>query len=60
LLLSPGRRLSAEQVAEQLFPEREQRAAQVLFHHATSALRRALEPELPDKFPSRYLEVEEG
>ncbi len=60
LLLAPGHRLTAEQVAEALFPEKEPGAAQVLFHHATSALRHALEPELPEKFPSRYLEVEEG
>ncbi len=60
LLLAPGCCLSFDQVAEALFPEREPAAAQVLFHHATSALRRALEPDLPDKFPSRYLEVEEG
>ncbi len=60
LLLSPGHRLTTEQVAEALFPEKEPAAAQVLFHHATSALRHALEPELPEKFPSRYLEVEEG
>jgi DNA-binding SARP family transcriptional activator len=60
LLLTPGCRLSSDQVAEALFPERDPAAAQVLFHHATSALRRALEPDLPDRFPSRYLEVEEG
>ncbi len=60
LLLAPGHRLTAEQVTEALFPDKEPRAAQILFHHATSALRLALEPELPDKFPSRYLEVEEG
>jgi DNA-binding SARP family transcriptional activator/tetratricopeptide (TPR) repeat protein len=60
LLLAPGQRLSFDEVAEALFPEREPASAQVLFHHATSALRRALEPDLPDRFPSRYLEVEEG
>lgn len=60
LLLAPGHCLSFDQVAEALFPGRELAAAQALFHHATSALRRALEPDLPDKFPSRYLEVEEG
>jgi DNA-binding SARP family transcriptional activator len=60
LLLAPGCRLSSDQVAEALFPERDPAAAQILFHHATSALRRALEPDLPDRFPSRYLEVEEG
>jgi len=35
-------------------------AAAAHLHHATSALRRALESDLPDKFPSRYIEVEEG
>jgi len=60
LLLSPGRRLTAEQVAEALFPAKTPAAGQVLFHHATSALRHALEPDLPDKFPSRYLAVQEG
>ncbi len=60
LLLVPGRRLSSEEVAEALFPDREPTAVQILFHHATSALRRILEPDLPDKFPSRYLTVEEG
>jgi DNA-binding SARP family transcriptional activator len=60
LLLASGRCLSFDQLAEVLFPDKEPSAAQVLFHHATSALRRALEPDLPDKFPSRYLEVEDG
>lgn len=60
LLLAPGYRLTFEQVAEALFPGKTPAAAQALFHHATSALRRALEPDLPEKFPSRYLEVEEG
>ncbi len=60
LLLTPGHRLSAEQAAEALSPAKSTPAAQVLLHHATSALRHALEPDLPDKFPSRYLEVEEG
>ncbi|PKO19205.1 MAG: hypothetical protein CVU39_01245 [Chloroflexi bacterium HGW-Chloroflexi-10] len=60
LLVSPGRSLSVEQVIDALWPEKEPAAAQVLFHHATSTLRRALEPDLPDKFPSFYLEVKEG
>ncbi len=60
LLLAPGHTLSFDQVAEALCPERDSVAAQTFFHHATSSLRRALEPDLPDKFPSRYLEVEEG
>lgn len=60
LLLAPGRSLSFEQIAEALWPDKPPGAAKTAFHHATSALRRALEPDLPDKFPSRYLEVEEG
>jgi DNA-binding SARP family transcriptional activator len=60
LLLAPRRTLSFDQVAEALCPERDPSAAQTFFHHATSSLRRALEPDLPEKFPSRYLEVEEG
>ncbi len=60
LLLAPSHQLSFEEVAEALFPDREPTAAQILFHHATSALRHILEPDLPDKFPSRYLAVEEG
>jgi DNA-binding SARP family transcriptional activator len=60
LLLAPSHRLSYDQVVEALFPDKHPVAAQVLFHHATSALRRALESDLPEKFLSRYLEVEEG
>ncbi len=60
LLLNPSHMLSSEQFYEALCPDQEPEAAKVLFHHATSALRRALEPDLPDKFPSRYLQVEEG
>jgi DNA-binding SARP family transcriptional activator/Tfp pilus assembly protein PilF len=60
LLVSPGHLLSREQVFEALWPEKSPRSTQALFYQATSALRRALEPDLPDKFPSRYLEVEEG
>ncbi|MCD6290357.1 MAG: tetratricopeptide repeat protein [Anaerolineae bacterium] len=60
LLVSPGYTLSRDQVIEALWPGRTSSSVSALFHHATSALRRALEPELPDKFPSRYLDVEEG
>ncbi len=60
LLLSPGCSLTFDQAAETLWPDKSPAAAQTAFHHATSALRRILEPDLPDKFPSRYLEVEEG
>ncbi len=60
LLTSPGRKLSREQVIESLWPDKPLSTARVNFHQATSSLRRALEPDLPDKFPSRYLLVEEG
>ncbi len=60
LLISPSRSLLQDQVIEALWPGRTPDAALPLFHQATSALRRALEPDLPDKFPSRYLEVREG
>jgi len=43
-----------------LWPDKSIAQAQPLFHRATSQLRRVLEPDLPDKFPSRYLEVDEG
>lgn len=59
LLLTPQRALSFEQVVEALWPEKGA-AALPLFHQATSALRRALEPDLPEKFPSRYLYVDAG
>ncbi len=58
LLTSPGRALTAEQAAEALSPDKPPEVAESVVHHATSELRRALEPELPDRrFPSRYLEV---
>ena len=60
LVLSPRHSLTFEQVADALWPEKPLAATVTAFHHATSALRRALEPDLPDKFASRYLEVEEG
>ncbi len=60
LLIAPGRAISFDQVSEALWPDKDLAAAQALFHHATSTLRRALEPDLPDKFPSRYLEVSDG
>lgn len=60
LLISPDRSLYRDQVTEALWPERATSSIPALFHKATSALRRTLEPDLPDKFPSRYLVVEEG
>lgn len=41
-------------------PEKDPQAAVDFYHHAISALRRLLEPDLPDRrFPCRYLEVGE-
>jgi len=58
LLSSPGCTLSAEQVIEALCSEKDTGAAVDFYHHAVSALRRLLEPDLPDRrFPSRYLEI---
>lgn len=65
LLSSPGYALSAEQVTEAMCPEKETGAAVDFYHHAISALRRLLEPDLrfakqiDRRFPCRYLEVSE-
>ncbi len=58
LLISPRRTRTQEQIVDALWPDRPMRTAQPLLHQATSALRRALEPDLPRSFPSRYLNVE--
>ncbi|MCD6343984.1 MAG: hypothetical protein J7M17_00055, partial [Anaerolineae bacterium] len=60
LLVSPGRSLFRDQATEALWPDKSPASTRTPFHQATSALRHALEPDLPDKFPSRYLEVEGG
>lgn len=60
LLLAPGRHLTTAQATEALFPGHSPDAARDLLHHATSALRHALEPDLPGRFPSSYLEVADG
>ena len=60
LLSSPGYTLSAEQVTEAMCPEKDPQAAVDFYHHAISALRHLLEPDLPDRrFPCRYLEMGE-
>ena len=60
LLSSPGFSLSAEQVTEAMCPEKDPGAAVDFYHHAISALRRLLEPDLPDRrFACRYLDVSE-
>lgn len=60
LLLAERRCLTRDQVLDALWPDKPPSAVNTPFHQATSALRRALEPDLPDRFPSRYLEVEGG
>lgn len=60
LLVSRGRSLNRDQIIDLLWPDKPPGAANTPFHQATSALRRALEPDLPEKFPSRYLVVEAG
>jgi DNA-binding SARP family transcriptional activator len=58
LLLQPNRAAGREIIIEALWPEHESESPTDLLHQATSALRHTLEPDLPDKFPSRYLKVE--
>ena len=58
LLLQPGHSASREVILEELWPEHPLTTSLDLFHQATSTLRHILEPDLPDKFPSRYLTVE--
>lgn len=60
LLIQQNRSLQRDQVIDALWPGKPLGEAVAFFHQATSGLRRALEPDLPDKFPSRYLLVEEG
>jgi DNA-binding SARP family transcriptional activator len=58
LLLQPHRAAGREIIIEALWPDSVSDSPADLLHQATSALRHALEPDLPDKFPSRYLKVE--
>jgi len=58
LLLQPNRAAGREVIIEALWPDNESGSPEDLLHQATSALRHALEPDLPDKFPSRYVKVE--
>jgi len=58
LLLRHSHSAGREELIEEIWPEHTQPTAQDLFHQATSTLRHILEPDLPDKFPSRYLAVE--
>jgi DNA-binding SARP family transcriptional activator len=58
LLLQPNRSAGREIIIEALWPDHNSDSPFDLLHQATSALRHALESDLPDKFPSRYLKVE--
>lgn len=58
LLLQTNRAAGREVIIEALWPDSDSGNLTDLLHQATSALRHALEPDLPDKFPSRYLKVE--
>ncbi len=58
LLLQPSRAAGREMIIEALWPDHNSGNPSDLLHQATSALRHALEADLPDKFPSRYLKVE--
>jgi DNA-binding SARP family transcriptional activator len=60
LLISPAHTISSDLVIDALWSTKDPNATQALFHHASSALRRALEPDLPEKFPSRYVVVSDG
>jgi DNA-binding SARP family transcriptional activator len=57
LLVQPEHAAPRGVVLEGLWPEHNTEAAQTHLHQATSTLRRILEQDLPDKFPSRYLDV---
>jgi DNA-binding SARP family transcriptional activator len=58
LLLQQNRAAGREVIIESLWPDHESDKPIDLLHQATSTLRHILEPDLPDKFPSRYIKVE--
>jgi DNA-binding SARP family transcriptional activator len=58
LLLKPNHSAGREEILDGLWPDSSPSTGQAQFHQATSTLRHILEPDLPDKFPSRYLSVE--
>jgi DNA-binding SARP family transcriptional activator/tetratricopeptide (TPR) repeat protein len=57
LLLQRGRRARRTAVIEAFWPDQDPESTHSLLHQASSVLRRVLEPDLPGKFPSRYLRV---
>jgi DNA-binding SARP family transcriptional activator len=58
LLLQRDRMATREVIMESIWPELDPSAAADTLYQATSTIRRILEPELPEKFPSRYLLIE--
>lgn len=58
LLLRPSLSAPRDTVIDALWPDQSPGGGVDLLYLATSALRRLLEPDLPDKFPSRYLAVD--
>jgi DNA-binding SARP family transcriptional activator len=58
LLLQPNRTAIRDVVIDSLWPDNLSGKPSDLLHQSTSALRHTLEPDLPDKFPSRFLRVE--
>lgn len=57
LLVQPHHRACRDVIVEALWPSRPRAAGDRLLQQATWTLRHVLEPDLPVKFPSRYLTV---
>lgn len=57
LLVQPHFSAYRDITIEALWPDRLRTAGERLLQQATSVLRHVLDPDLPDKFPSRYLTV---
>jgi DNA-binding SARP family transcriptional activator len=58
LLLQPDQSASREVIMDALWPDMDPESATDTLYQATSTLRRIFEPDLPDKFPSRYMVIE--
>jgi DNA-binding SARP family transcriptional activator len=58
LIAQPNHSAGKEAILEALWPEHALNSGNDLLHQSTSALRRILEPDLPEKFPSRYISYE--
>jgi DNA-binding SARP family transcriptional activator len=57
LLVQPHHSACRDVIVEALWPGKPPAAAERLLQQATCALRHVLDPDLPEKFPSRYLTV---